>query len=866
MAMIKLVSPAGWDFDAPAASLLKVSSRGLVGRDYDDLVKRAGAETAHVFAGRLAGLKLAADEVPVHLISHGASDFWGANRNGDGFKSATCREHCHTFEKFARFYRNHQNKDPAKSYGFPKFAAYNAAMHRVELLAILNATKQAAARNGGLPAAREVEKLARGEDLPVSMACPIVGTLVKLRRGWKPVEAIVPGDEVLTHRGRYRPVYATIRRTKQHLARISTEFYGRQVLEFTPEHEFYVARWRDVPPGRTRNGVRANDRTGFSRVFRRKYREQLYAHARWLPCGELQPGDLLLMPIDRGDGSSPLTATEARQLGYYVAEGSLTADGYLCYTCNRQDALIAEAADLFTASHSCAGHSGSAAACNLTVYDKALAATVAGAAGRGVRNKTIPRTVYDAPADIKLEFLSAWLNGDGWQDGKGLHWSTCSRTLSIELQMLLASVGIPASVYRIDHTSDLPKGKPRSGDGTEYTVNISNRYSGMFAGRSKAEVVQMRAVKTTAFITGDYLAIPVAGVELVERAVDVCDLSVEEDESFTAFGLAVHNCRVPHDVCSWCQKQARSRAEYCTGETCAAGGCRDNLARLVKVGGDVHHLHVDNPHPVWFDISHVFRPADQTAYGMRADYLTKAAADGGFFAAGSGLAETLAPPLGVVLFQAGLDAPPELQPLVKLAYGLDALERRAGPAVEDSETLRAFDPALRPPWQPSAAAREKRAAFLTALADCQVVLPLEEYAALVKRAEHAAAAAPRVAGALGGMIADGTLTAALTGAAATLDGAPDGRLRAEAEALAPDRALTKEAVVRRSMRSALRRLPVPRPECEFSKRAAAAPAEAEALARDYAAYRVAALHRIAAHCDDLLLTSKWAQVQTQLLR
>lgn len=96
-----------------------------------------------------------------------------SNRNGDGWKEAMLKR-CHpTFVKFARSYRNHQNKNLAKSYGYVKASAYNNAMRRVELLTMLNETKEAAERNGGLVADRELEKLARGEDLCRSMAARV---------------------------------------------------------------------------------------------------------------------------------------------------------------------------------------------------------------------------------------------------------------------------------------------------------------------------------------------------------------------------------------------------------------------------------------------------------------------------------------------------------------------------------------------------------------------------------------------------------------------------------------------------------------------------------------------------------------------
>lgn len=171
MAHVKLVSPYGWDFDAPIVQPVKLSSRGLIGSDRQDFLKRASAS----FLSNLDNIKFAKDEVPVHLIALGASEAYGPNRNGDGFKEATCRKYHDTFVKFAKWFRNHKNKadkgDPY--YGYVKASAYNEDMKRVELLCALNAEKSAADRNGGFIADTELEKIARGEDMPVSMACRV---------------------------------------------------------------------------------------------------------------------------------------------------------------------------------------------------------------------------------------------------------------------------------------------------------------------------------------------------------------------------------------------------------------------------------------------------------------------------------------------------------------------------------------------------------------------------------------------------------------------------------------------------------------------------------------------------------------------
>lgn len=95
--MIKIITAGSQDFKEPVSQLVKVAHDGLRGNDLKSFVKRAG----HQFADSLKHIKLGADEIPVHLIALGATEFYGPNRNGDGFKEATCRQ-CHrSFVKHA---------------------------------------------------------------------------------------------------------------------------------------------------------------------------------------------------------------------------------------------------------------------------------------------------------------------------------------------------------------------------------------------------------------------------------------------------------------------------------------------------------------------------------------------------------------------------------------------------------------------------------------------------------------------------------------------------------------------------------------------------------------------------------------------
>lgn len=84
----------------------------------------------------------------------------------------------------------------------------------------------------------------------------------------------------------------------------------------------------------------------------------------------------------------------------------------------------------------------------------------------------------------------------------------------------------------------------------------------------------------------------------------VYNLSVEEDESFVAENVAVHNCRVRFDVCSICGNKATAKNPY----------CEHIKYHKREVYPDGKQAYMINVNPTFFDISIVRRRADKIAY------------------------------------------------------------------------------------------------------------------------------------------------------------------------------------------------------------------------------------------------------------
>lgn len=620
MAINKVIDPAGWDFGRRVTQSVKVSSRGLIGNDRSDFLKTA----SHEFVDLIDRVKVASDEEPIHVIAMGAGESWGSNRNGDFFRREELKKQHPTFEKDAKFFRDHKNKDKSISYGYVKKSAFNDAMDRVELLCMLNKTKEAAERNDGFIADRELEKLAKGDDIAVSMACVLDPDYPVLTRdrGYVSIVDITTSDYVWTHKGRWRKVVQLNRR--QYTGDVVTlEISGLPFpVALTADHLMWAQVFSESP-----TAVDADNGDVDPGVA-----------AGWQHVSHVRSGDLFFhKPV----------------VGHYPGLEAVTS--------------VEEAFEL-------------------------------AADGSTVKTGQITAAIFNSDFEVRKAFLAAWMGNDEYRDN-------LTSGSALQGRDLLASVGIPCNIQKDDDD--------------KYTLQSTSIFdkSSMTLQSDGTFAYHVRSVS----------------VAQVQDAITY-NFEVEEDESYSLGGMISHNCRVPYDVCSSCGNKAKTRKDYCTESTCVSsrgekrGGCKHNLS---KISEDGHILHVDNPDPRFFDISNVHRPADRTAYGNRADYLTKAASHS--FLPGAEMADMLGITTPPRLLLSGLSTtlPGRVSNQIKLAAALAILEDRP----RDDKYIAAMDARITGSFDTAdlsrigAAGSTKAASALTRLADSRIVLSLKDFAA-----------------------------------------------------------------------------------------------------------------------------------------
>lgn len=609
--MIKVILPSGFNFDEPVVRLMDVHSRGV---DRSWMQKRGA-----VLTNEIGRIRSEPGHSYLHLIALGAMESYGTNRNGDSFNKQACEfslpepkkgtseiiklasglmGHYRTFLN-GHCFKHHRNKDPERKIGDVKEAAFNPDMNRVELIIRVPHNQEWEG---------DLQKLANGKDIPFSMACGRAGTRIRTHEGFKAIEDVCEGDLVLTHANRWRRVTNTMSRETFSYVKIKLVSWGREILEFTDEHPFYAARFEDIPK-------QSHMDKSVSKVFKRAHKHELSKYLRWTPASELTDQHYLAVPIPRPEGADDLSPEQARTLGYYMGDGTLQAKQNGKYSCvlftfnvanpgRKEIPFFVENGMGWTSCNE-SEHPDSALAVRLNCCGTDIAEWIWRECGQA-ETKHVPQLMFDASFETRLNFVCAWFNCDGWQDKNGLHWSTSRREHALDLQLLLAQLGVPSSCARIDHPED--RGVVKSVNVVEYVVNVSNEHSDVFAESSKASVWKMdQGSKIQTFISGSYLMVPIGEVERVEEPVRVYNFSVDEDESYTASLLASHNCKVAYDICSICGNRASNRGEYCDH-------LNNHMTEITKTG---HQVTAINDVPDFFDISKVIRPADRIAWSLQ---------------------------------------------------------------------------------------------------------------------------------------------------------------------------------------------------------------------------------------------------------
>lgn len=341
------------------------------------------------------------------------------------------------------------------------------------------------------------------------------GTSILTRRGLVPIETVEVGDEVWTHRNRWRSVTAVASREAESVA---LKGFGHPRMVCSTDHPWFsLPSW---PRASSRLQVAAWDN----------------AEMEIVEAGDM-PGRCWLSPSEFGeDAELPdiegvrVTPEIMRVVGAWVADGAMGTDWQPRLTPRIAKAEVVEG--WLDASgfrwHRRSDYRGVA---RVGIGSAALGRWLVVHFGRRSTERTIPAWLLGAPDKFGEAFLDGYLHGDGHQRpasrGRGelIDVRTSSRCLAFGLRLLANRLGLYAYVTTVEDPKDIViAGRKTRGTCPSWTVIIKSYRPHGGGGRLNA---------------GRWAGHVREATPLGRRTL--YDLAVDEDHSFVADGLLTHN-------------------------------------------------------------------------------------------------------------------------------------------------------------------------------------------------------------------------------------------------------------------------------------------------------------------------------------
>lgn len=372
------------------------------------------------------------------------------------------------------------------------------------------------------------------------MACLAPGQDVTTERGLVPIQDVKVGDRVLTHRSRWRTVTGLSRRHWVGSA-VAIKGRGMRQLLVTPEHPIWSAEPAHDYQSRT-NRLVPKDGTW-------EFRD-----AATLRAGRKLAGDFLLAPAASWELRAPDVDTDLAFLaGLFLAEGSV-GDHQVSFAFHRREQYLADfvrkqAGRLWNAStgeYRREGHGGFEAYVN----SKRAADYFLRFGKRDT--KALPWDWMALPTDIGLQVVRGWLVGDGSisESARGvrhLRGVSISRNLLYQMRQFLWRAGLVSTVCPFAQ-QDTFRGVP-CGHLPAQQLSLSETDTASLLTAPRAEELERwgtgwqarQRTNSGSLAYPGGAAVRVAATSRFMYDDIVYNLHVEEDESFVAEGVAVHN-------------------------------------------------------------------------------------------------------------------------------------------------------------------------------------------------------------------------------------------------------------------------------------------------------------------------------------
>ena len=321
--------------------------------------------------------------------------------------------------------------------------------------------------------------------------CFAKGTYILTEKGYIPIEDVSVGDKVLTHKGRWRKVTATMRRDGARLWDVNG--FGILPTRTTAEHPYYVTK-PDQPMEFKK--VEQLDDSWYSTMVLPDAESDGYSKEMWWIIGRYLADGWRVERKDRPSGG---------RIVFAISDDKRTEF--------EQRLREAKLHGTYTKERTC----GKYHVCNNQLYEYLEKF------GKYAHGKRIPREALCLPREKAKYFFDGYMSGDGRSDREEATSTSAALILGMCIIAQRLGKSVPAVYYtRRDEKCVIQGRECRQRD--TYTFRISSK---SVKGHYRARYVCRELYQPTE--SDDFGT--------------VYNISVEEDNSYVANGAIVHNCQ-----------------------------------------------------------------------------------------------------------------------------------------------------------------------------------------------------------------------------------------------------------------------------------------------------------------------------------
>ena len=329
----------------------------------------------------------------------------------------------------------------------------------------------------------DTSKLKDIDLLTYGFPCVPKGYLVQTANGLKPIEDVTTDDHVLTHKNQYKKVLKTMSRISDHIYTING--VGCKI-QLTDEHPLYIYRNGSFVWVQTKDLNTVTDRIVYN-INTRSIRKDISNDVLWL-------------------------------IGRYFADGYKENHTPLrpifCIGKTKTSEFEERVKDFkHNKIH------GERSCVEYRVTDERITSLI-DELKTGAANKEIPNWVIDLPLDQLSAFYAGYFSGDGHarKDRNTMMMSTVSKKLCFGLMQIIIKLfnKVPTLSIRVDNRKE----------------SYNDVYTLQFSPNAKNQLV-----------IDDHICVDIKSVTRDQRDIEVFNIEVADDNSYTVNNVIVHNCQ-----------------------------------------------------------------------------------------------------------------------------------------------------------------------------------------------------------------------------------------------------------------------------------------------------------------------------------